>query len=851
MAAAAAGATLAYGAFAQSTNLGSYVAVSGSALSSPWIVVGTPATAANDGYAKDVVGAADIAAAVAGYATTTVAVAGESTISVANGADLSTPNTKLYLGDAINTARQTLTKANLPTTLASGVFTDDAGTNYNYDLYIAVGSKTITFGTSGSDIDDPTLYVDAGTDSSAPLYTSSVVFSKPLNVSDSDVQGNVIKLFGNEYTIGSGSTNSALILYGSSNAQTISEGASVTVNVGGTDHTISVIGVSSTTIGVVSVDGVSKEVHSGSSYTINGVSVYIDSVFYFTKESQVSQIKLSVGSSKITLTSGEAVETGDSGDTIEGTLVTITGGTNTGISKIDVAVAAQDSDTDHVSTDAPFTDPLFGTFKVAFGGSVPALNDAARDHIEIGTSGDDVATVSLRDWRGLSKTLEFAWDSNTASGTFAPVLSDSDGNMIHVVEGESVIEKEYFIIKQGDFSHVFQLNDIASIGTSNGKVVLKDMVSGELITINLESPEYYNATAYIDGYSLKVRNVTDNTKVAFTWGTSASVSSTGASTDVFPVYGLSLMEGIVLGNQTAAQTVALNKNWTLPSGQLICSIYNAGANFTLADATDPTNTVMLNATVVHDTITLGQLTYNLTRSTNTVYFDVDGATLSSANAHYPWALLAEETGKIAVTGSEVNDGVLVPLTSEGTSTLKMAVDTPSLTAATVDPNTGLTSLKSDTDLSQALDRYGTLVQYDSSDQAQVDIWYPDNQAIFGVAIGSNPTFSAGGTGGTVLSAVKITSPVAKLDSEVSTTSLSSDLILVGGPCANKLVAQLMNIPSTKPECYQQWTYTTGIIKEYTNAFGSGKKALVVAGTTADDTRSLAAKVMAGTLSYQA
>jgi len=804
-------------------------------------VVGTPSTAANAGYAKDVVGAADIAAAVAGYATTDVAVGGETSISVSGGADLSTANTKLYLGDAINTAKQTVTKAELPAVLASGIFSDDTGTNYNYDQYLVVGSKTVTFGNSGSDIEDPTLYVNAGTSSAAPLYTARVVFTKPLNVSSSDVQGNVITLFGNEYTVGAGSTTSALILYGSSNAQTISETETVTVNVGGTDHTVSVIGVSDTTTAVVSVDGVTKEVTQGSSYTISGLTVYIDSVFHFTKESQISQVKLSVGSSKLTLTSGSEIEIGESGDTIENTLVTITGGANTGISKLDIAVAPQDSDFDHVSKDLSYTDPLFGGFKVAFGGAVPALDDAARDHVVIDTSGDDKATVAFTDWRGFSKNIEFSFDSNLAGDTFTPVLSDSDGYAIHVVEGELVLEKEYLIVKQGDFSHIFQINDIASITGVNAKVVLKDIVSGESITVNMETGGT-NATAYIDGYAYYI-NAT-STAVQITWGTGSAAQAVGASTDVFPVYGLVRAEGLILGNQTAAQTAALNKNWTLPTGMVTVTVFNTNTNLTLSDAAGVASDLFLNDSILSGTITLGRITYNVTNDgSNGITFDLN---LAGAN-HYPWAALAEELGKNAA-GTEVNDAVFVPLASEGEPTaLKMSIGSPTLTAATQSSQT----LKSDTSVTQKLDRYGTLVAHDTDDQNQVDIWYPDNQAIMGVAIGSAPVFGTSGSAGTVQSAVKITSPVAKLDSEVSTSSLSADLILLGGPCANDLVATLMEIPSTEPECYEQWTYATGIIKEYADAFGSGQKALVVAGTTADDTRDLAAQVMGGTLSYEA
>jgi len=121
-----------------------------------------------------------------------------------------------------------------------------------------------------------------------------------------------------------------------------------------------------------------------------------------------------------------------------------------------------------------------------------------------------------------------------------------------------------------------------------------------------------------------------------------------------------------------------------------------------------------------------------------------------------------------------------------------------------------------------------------------------------VAAGSDPKFSTSGTGGTYDAAVKIKTPVAKFDNEVSTAGLSADLILIGGPCANSLVATLLSSESTT--CTSDANgfitkYPNGLIKEVTNAFGSGKKALIVAGKNGAGTRALAAKVMQGTLAF--
>jgi S-layer protein (TIGR01564 family) len=121
-----------------------------------------------------------------------------------------------------------------------------------------------------------------------------------------------------------------------------------------------------------------------------------------------------------------------------------------------------------------------------------------------------------------------------------------------------------------------------------------------------------------------------------------------------------------------------------------------------------------------------------------------------------------------------------------------------------------------------------------------------------VGIGSNPRFSVSGEAGTVQAAYQITTAIAKLASEVNTATLNRDVILVGGPCANNLVATLFNVATTYPECAADFTgLSDGIIREFTNAFGSGQKALVVAGVTADDTRALATRVLGGDLAHEA
>ncbi len=90
--------------------------------------------------------------------------------------------------------------------------------------------------------------------------------------------------------------------------------------------------------------------------------------------------------------------------------------------------------------------------------------------------------------------------------------------------------------------------------------------------------------------------------------------------------------------------------------------------------------------------------------------------------------------------------------------------------------------------------------------------------------------------------VPITSAVAKLDSEVTVTEKAKSLVLVGGPCANTLVADLAAAGKFPYTCATWPGKDIGMIRAVDDAFTTGKVALVVAGTRAEDTR-LASSVL--------
>jgi hypothetical protein len=199
--------------------------------------------------------------------------------------------------------------------------------------------------------------------------------------------------------------------------------------------------------------------------------------------------------------------------------------------------------------------------------------------------------------------------------------------------------------------------------------------------------------------------------------------------------------------------------------------------------------------------------------------------------------------------SERELNVSVGLSSGEVDTIDVANDTATMAG------TGGLIAKDETDYEYGVTPSGTYVVRNTESDT-LKIYTPELPSPLAVAVGADPSFSAGEgvSGGTVEQAVKIQNSVSKMESEITTSTLNRDVILLGGPCANALVAEVLEMSASKPQCVSDFTAeypTEGVIKVVSNAFASGQKALVVAGVDRDATRALAVKVMQDNLDYSA
>ncbi|HUW43874.1 MAG TPA: hypothetical protein VMV95_02865, partial [Bacillota bacterium] len=140
---------------------------------------------------------------------------------------------------------------------------------------------------------------------------------------------------------------------------------------------------------------------------------------------------------------------------------------------------------------------------------------------------------------------------------------------------------------------------------------------------------------------------------------------------------------------------------------------------------------------------------------------------------------------------------------------------------------------SDSDFTEDIDWFGTLVIKDASDSDQktATISYPTGQVYAQIYVGATGSIVSGGTSaGTALGDVLVK------DSEVSSVS-SKNLIVIGGSCINSVAATLVG----GAHCGSAWTDATEVgsgqflIQSFGDAYTTGKIALLVAGYDVSDT----------------
>ncbi|MCX8178645.1 MAG: S-layer protein [Candidatus Aenigmarchaeota archaeon] len=300
--------------------------------------------------------------------------------------------------------------------------------------------------------------------------------------------------------------------------------------------------------------------------------------------------------------------------------------------------------------------------------------------------------------------------------------------------------------------------------------------------------------------------VSDYSEYRFKSDTGVDLSNAGGSTNekVLTITSES-KEGIVLGT-TKTNTVYLKYNTTSNNGKL--SVYYKDSN----------NKVQYYADVSNSTI--GQLNYKDTKGNDLILAAANQLTsgfqlivVSNSNLTMSWTLSVS------------------PITVSHLGTNANQKDASELVYGTQQIGTKEKDLRSEYG-------YVVLVPASNGDRDQVVVHVPADQVKAKVVV-YGPSGSATTTeGGNIKKVVPITTPVAKLDTEVDPSTVGKHLVLVGGPAVNRLSAQAMGLsyPTYGSSGQLPFAEGEGYIKVYDGVFKSGQVVVVVAGWEAENTR---------------
>ncbi|NPA38215.1 MAG: S-layer protein [Candidatus Nanohaloarchaeota archaeon] len=801
---------------------------------------------------SDVVAAIAIGAEIGQHgAGAVVSGSGSVTTEVTGGVSLDDPSDKLYVGDPINKVRDSLTAKDLPSVLAKGTLEDDEGTTYDYSQYIEIGSNQIKFDQYETD-EDPVVAIELGTSSTDPLYTYRVDFNKVVNFIDTDddgrniMAGNTLELGGVAFTISSESTDTKLVLYKSSESITVSMGEEKTVTVNGVSYTIKVLGFDTNNDEVVlSVNGVTDSVAEGRSRTIGGLEVYAKTVTGWNNGADGIAI-LQVGSEKVTLEDGQEVMIGDDEDPIDGTEVEFVG-TVDALSSIKIKVYAPDTDNDYIAAGSEFKDPVFESFKVKFADIVPDLKDASRDEIEVKNDGDSKGYVKFKDINGDERELYFVYD---ASDTGVELRGSASDENIYVVEGSEVVENEITMLAPGNerYTHIVKVTRIYS-DDERGYVEFEDVLTGEKYETKegVFNDEGNTLELIVDGKTYIVTAEDGGSDGDTTPVTKISVAYNDGVVAVYPSIelnngeNLAITDEVLAGDEISAETI-----YGVPTGyiKVVPDTTNDDADI-YASVDGVTWTTVATDVSGDAAVQVGSVVYNVnigageTAIDVTISLDADQDPTTAGNIGVPAVLIVEEEDD-----NNVENAVII---AEDGDSDYVSFDAPIFTAGVKFTDVGT----SNDDVTAYLDYYGTYAEKDSTDDDHtiVRVYYPDTQMYARIAMGTDPQFGAASTttGSADVSFKPVTADMAKLDTEVSSADKSSkNIVLVGGPAINSLVAELANAGKTLT--LDQWRteyQNKAIVQVIEDAFATGKVALVVAGYSAQDTRNAAAALLTG------
>ncbi|NIO44619.1 MAG: hypothetical protein GTN36_03655 [Candidatus Aenigmarchaeota archaeon] len=843
--------------------IGDMVTVTDSTVSFPLFVIGSKAAPA------DVAGAVDVAVNMAANAKTTTdvttTIAGES---VTGGAKIETSGIFLVPYANPQNVKGILTASDIPSLLGTGTYSSASGGAYQYKQYLYLLGEGTNANPSKIAFERPTTEnsprISFKVPASSQLYTYKMTFSTPVSLTgvtsttllQAVLQGTTINLLGKDFVISdvtygtAAATIADMTLLGGKNLVTVETGTPQTITAEGKDYTITLTGVAAQTVGsstyysaIGDVNGESFTLKAGETKTLSdGTQIAAIKVFQ-GKTGAADYATIAVGADKVKISSAGTVTKGTT--VVSELTASLVASTSGGWSVLSLTYTP--SLDNWLSAGEKIADKFASTFDVKFNSIIPDFTDTAnRQSISFNPSGYNMF-LTYKNAADAEKQMYtiYTTDGSTWTWMAAPVTATGTENSQRDVvfdEGANIsaVDQDYFVIQRGGFSHTLSFTAYTA---ATGEFTFTDESGNSITATGNQTSNGAIADLIVDGNTYRVYLIS-NTSKTINVDLNGDGNIAGTAYTAFSAPGTLGMEYSYLvpkmittgqgglyfyiGNQTVALPAA---NTTVKAGMIPLILGNVSGTYNLYNG--PT----LLGQVGASTIT------NFSGTSDTNYLDIvtdcDGSncniglgTSSSGVLTGPGFVLVEE----AQQGGTVHNWLYLPVAWDTTNTRTYI----STALKSDDTNYADVPLLGTSTQYKGMTTYGTLADHLSSTLGgSATISYPD-VFTYGNVYLLTPTgvITSGGTGGVITTDVvlPITSDVVKLDTEVTSSDKSNyDLVAVGGPCINKIAAEIMGFDDYACGAASGIPENAGLIKLVVDKFATGKTALLIAGWEAGDT----------------
>jgi len=793
--------------------------------------------------AEDVLGAVDIGASLQ-YAMRQVKSipVGDAESVIDKGVKVKgTGSEKLNYGEYLGTVKGTaMDDSELPDILAKGKFKESHGTTKNEESY----TQELTFSKSnGQVLYDRPDEVSTADDfleilSNTEFYNYTLRFDGSVDFDttnagkvEEDFQGASIELQGQKFTITDAKATSGKItelrLQAGDTLLWLSQDQIVEKTVNGFTHIIKVVDVTNNENSCgVSVDGDVAWIDVNSDETINGLSISILGAKAVHAELQDMDIcQVNIGSTELLLKQGSNVEM--DGKEIKDAEVNLQIGSPGSGEWNGFSIAYTPDEDLFLQKNQSMTDPTFGLFKIMMEGVL-----TTREDITLLSQGSSDAEFKFTNNENKEVKVplhyESSYPSNAMSsqiGTGSYIFFGKDENKpLLIDDGNTSADASYdaagnsgdfficgsgstgslssckgvkiWFVSSGGTAHVLEISKIDTDNTTGGDglVSIKDLTSGKIF----EDRKYVDASV-----GTKRDNVT-NVDLG-NLGTLAmyfyeSTETGGSENEVAGTIAISSAVLASAETQYGAQ-VQLNPSLNLAQKR--------GDN-TEVLAVESSEDDVDDANIIND----------------------GGLTKLGASAPV-------NSGKgnlilLSAWHSSSDSRLNVGFGGKNTSLTDRSSDAPTENVNSW-PKSGVDKTDgSDTRIAETA--HGTLIEYDSSDEKFVKVHYPKEETevnVFIAPVSAVSSVTSGTIETTTINQINIQSTVT--DEEI-TDIPSHNLIIIGGPCINKIAAKLLGNPDP---CTTGFKKGSAIIRLLDNG---DKVAMLIAGYDAGDTRRAATAV---------